>query len=75
MSGERSARVDSLIFSDLDQVGQSINSMADAIQRHENAAEESMRALEHQYALVERAKKKSPRNEDRVVGCFRILQA
>ena len=26
-------------------------------------------------ALVERAKKKSPRNEDRVVGCYRILQA
>src|SRR6266702_4571131 len=57
--GERSARVEPLTFSDLDQVGQSINSMADAIQRHEHAAEESMRTLEHQYALVERAQSES----------------
>jgi len=57
--GERTARVDPLTFTDLDQVGQSINGMADSIQRHEEAAQEAMRTLEHQYALVERAQSES----------------
>jgi PAS domain S-box-containing protein len=53
--GEKTARVDPLTFTDLDQVGQSINGMADAIQQHQDAIEEAMRNLEHQYTLVERA--------------------
>jgi len=57
--GEQTARVVSLAFTDLDQVGQSINHMADAIQQHQNAIEESMRALERQYVLVERAQSES----------------
>jgi len=57
--GGQTARVVSLAFIDLDQVGQSINHMADAIQQHQNAIEESMRALERQYVLVERAQSES----------------
>ena len=57
--GEQTARVVSLAFTDLDQVGQSINHMADAIGQHQNAIEESMRALERQYVLVERAQSES----------------
>src|SRR3984893_10777311 len=57
--GGQTARGVSLAFTDLDQVGQSLNHMADAIQRHQNAIEESMRALERQYVLVERAQSES----------------
>jgi signal transduction histidine kinase/CHASE3 domain sensor protein len=73
--GERSARLDPLTFSDLDQVGQSINSMAEAIQRHENAAEESMRTLEHQYALVERAQSESRAIFDASSEAFLFISA
>ncbi len=73
--GERSARVEPLTFSDLDQVGQSINSMAEAIQRHENAAEESMRTLEHQYALVERAQSESRAIFDASSEAFLFISA
>jgi PAS domain S-box-containing protein len=57
--GEKTARVDPLAFTDLDQVGQSMNGMADAIQQHQDAMEEAMRTLEHQYTLVERAQSES----------------
>lgn len=57
--GEQDARVVSLSFTDLDQVGQSINHMADAIGQHQHAMELSMSALERQYALVERAESES----------------
>ncbi|HET8910312.1 MAG TPA: PAS domain-containing sensor histidine kinase, partial [Ktedonobacteraceae bacterium] len=57
--GEQDARVVSLAFTDLDQVGQSINHMADAIGQHQHAMELSMGALERQYALVERAESES----------------
>src|SRR2546421_9529805 len=73
--GERSARVAPLTFSDLDQVGQSINSMAEAIQRHENAAQESMRTLEHQYALVERAQSESRAIFDASSEAFLFISA
>lgn len=58
-NGEQDARVVSLAFTDLDQVGQSINHMADAIGQHQHAMELSMGALERQYALVERAESES----------------
>ena len=57
--GEKEARVDSLAFTDLDQVGQSLNRMADRIVQHERTLEESMHALAHQYILVERARSES----------------
>lgn len=57
--GEQTARVSRLAFADLDQVGQSINHMAEAIEQHLRAREESMRTLERQYALVERAQSES----------------
>lgn len=57
--GEQDARVIPLAFSDLDQVGQSINHMAGEIEQHQRALEESMRTLERQYALVERAQSES----------------
>ena len=72
---ERSARVAPLTFSDLDQVGQSINSMADAIERHENAAQESMRTLEQQYALVERAQSESRAIFDASSEAFLFISA
>jgi hypothetical protein len=56
---EQAARVVPLPFTDLDQVGQSINRMAEAIEQHEHTMEESMRALQRQYALVERAQSES----------------
>ncbi len=68
-------QVEPLTFSDLDQVGQSINSMADAIQRHEHAAEESMRTLEHQYALVERAQSESRAIFDASSEAFLFISA
>ena len=57
--GEQDARVVPLAFADLDQVGQSLNRMAEAIQQNQQALEESMRTLERQYALVERAQSES----------------
>ncbi len=57
--GEQTARVVPLAFADLDQVGQSINRMAGAIEQHRQALEESMHTLERQYALVERAQSES----------------
>ncbi len=57
--GEKTARIGALPFADLDRVGQSLNHMAGAIEQHERAIEESMRALEIQYALVERAQSES----------------
>ena len=57
--GEKEARVVSLAFTDLDQVGQSLNRMADRIVQHERTLEESMHALAHQYILVERARSES----------------
>ena len=57
--GEKEARVVSLAFNDLDQVGQSLNRMADRIVQHERTLEESMHALAHQYILVERARSES----------------
>ncbi|MEO6891907.1 MAG: histidine kinase dimerization/phospho-acceptor domain-containing protein [Ktedonobacteraceae bacterium] len=73
--GERTARVDPLNFSDLDQVGQSINSMAVAIQQHEDAAEEAMRTLEHQYTLVERAQGESRAIFDSSSEAFLFISA
>ncbi|HLL79453.1 MAG TPA: PAS domain-containing sensor histidine kinase, partial [Ktedonobacteraceae bacterium] len=57
--GEQDARVVPLAFADLDQVGHSINHMAEAIQQQRQALEESMRTLERQYTLVERAQSES----------------
>ncbi|GAC1349177.1 MAG: hypothetical protein NVSMB27_19850 [Ktedonobacteraceae bacterium] len=57
--GEQTARVDPLNFTDLDEVGQSINSMADAIEQNQRAIEQAMRTLEHQYTIVERAQSES----------------
>lgn len=57
--GEKEARVASLTFTDLDQVGQSLNRMAEAIIQHERRLEESMHSLAHQYVLVERARSES----------------
>ena len=57
--GEKDARVASLTFTDLDQVGQSLNRMAEAIIQHERRLEESMHALAHQFVLVERARSES----------------
>ncbi len=57
--GEKDARVVSLTFTDLDQVGQSLNRMAEAIIQHERRLEESMHSLAHQYVLVERARSES----------------
>lgn len=73
--GEQTARVISLPFTDLDQVGQSINHMAEAIQKHEQAIEESMRALEHQYALVERAQSESRAIFDASSEAFLFISA
>ena len=73
--GERTARVDPLTFSDLDQVGQSINGMASAISQHENAAEEAMRTLEQQYALVERAQSESRAIFDASSEAFLFISA
>jgi PAS domain S-box-containing protein len=73
--GEQTARVDPLTFTDLDQVGQSINSMADAIQQHQVAAEAAMHALEHQYALVERAQSESRAIFDASSEAFLFISA
>jgi PAS domain S-box-containing protein len=73
--GEKTARVDPLTFTDLDQVGQSINGMADAIQQHQDAMEEAMRALEHQYTLVERAQSESRAIFDASSEAFLFISA
>ena len=73
--GEKTARVEALTFSDLDQVGQSINGMADAIQEHQNAIEEAMRTLEHQYTLVERAQSESRAIFDSSSEAFLFISA
>jgi PAS domain-containing protein len=49
--------------------------MADAIQLHELAAEESMRALEQQYALVERAQSESRAIFDATSEAFLFISA
>jgi PAS domain S-box-containing protein len=73
--GEQDARVVSLPFIDLDQVGQSINHMADAIVQHQHTILESMRALEHQYALVERAQSESRAIFDASSEAFLFISA
>ena len=73
--GEKTARVDPLTFTDLDQVGQSINGMADAIQQHQEAIEEGMRTLEHQYTLVERAQSESRAIFDASSEAFLFISA
>lgn len=73
--GEKTARVDPLTFTDLDQVGQSINGMADAIQQHQDAIEEAMRTLEHQYTLVERAQSESRAIFDASSEAFLFISA
>ena len=73
--GEKTARVEALTFTDLDQVGQSINGMADAIQQHSEAIEEAMRTLEEQYALVERAQSESRAIFDASSEAFLFISA
>ncbi len=72
---EQAARVVPLLFTDLDQVGQSINRMAEAIEQHEHAIEESMHALERQYALVERAQSESRAIFDASSEAFLFISA
>jgi len=73
--GEQTARVDPLTFTDLDQVGQSINSMADAIGQHQHDIEEAMRTLEHQYTIVERAQSESRAIFDASSEAFLFISA
>lgn len=73
--GEQAARVVPLPFADLDQVGQSINRMAGAIEQHQRDIEESMRALERQYALVERAQSESRAIFDASSEAFLFISA
>ncbi|MEO8973215.1 MAG: histidine kinase dimerization/phospho-acceptor domain-containing protein, partial [Ktedonobacteraceae bacterium] len=73
--GEQAARVISLPFADLDQVGQSINRMAGAIEQHQQAIEESMHALERQYVLVERAQSESRAIFDATSEAFLFISA
>lgn len=73
--GEQTARVISLPFADLDQVGQSINRMAIAIEEHQQAIEESICALERQYALVERAQSESRAIFDASSEAFLFISA
>ena len=73
--GEQTARVVPLSFTDLDQVGQSLNRMAGAIEQHQQALEESMRALERQYVLVERAQSESRAIFDASSEAFLFISA
>ncbi|MDQ2717816.1 MAG: CHASE3 domain-containing protein [Chloroflexota bacterium] len=73
--GEQAARVISLPFADLNQVGQSINRMAGAIEQQKQAIEESMHTLERQYVVIERAQSESRAMFDATSEAFLFISA